>query len=47
MLTEKYIDLAARFTKENNGFQRREEMFGRHQIVNKMIEEYQTKRNKQ
>ena len=39
--SRKYRDLAARFTTENNDFQRREEKSGRHQIVKKMIEEYQ------
>ena len=41
MLTEMYRDVSARFTTENNDFQRREEKSGRHQIVKKMIEEYQ------
>ena len=44
MLVEKYREVSARFIKENNAFQRDEEIFGRHQTVNKMIKNYQMRK---
>ena len=44
MLVEKYREVSARFITENNAFQRHEEIFGRHQTVNKMIKNYQMRK---
>lgn len=37
-------NVSARFITENNAFQRDEEKFGRHQTVNKMIKNYQMRK---